>query len=396
MPLTDARIRNARPRQKPYKLTDGEGMYLEVQPTGARWWRLKFRWAGRERRLSLGVYPTVGLSDARERRREVRAQLAAGLDPSAQRRVERVRVSIEARDTFRAVADEWLAAKGAGWAEEHRNKVVGRLRNYLFPAFGNRPIRNITGPEMVELAQRIAVRSPDTARRVLQVAGAVFRFAIVSHRADTDPSYRLAEMLPPKSQRHFAAVLPRAEVGALLRAIDGYEGGFLTRAALLLTALTFTRPGEIRAAEWAELDLDAGEWRIPAARMKGRREHWVPLSAQAVDLLRQVQGVTGRNRFVFPSLRTGSRPMSENTLTGALRRLGYTGEQMQAHGFRTVASTHLHEMGFITQMVEAQLAHGDPDAVRGAYNRAEWRNDRRAMMQRWADHLDELRRLPPP
>jgi integrase len=396
MALTDARIRAARATEKPYRLADAGGLYLQVTPAGGRLWRLKYRWAGREKLLALGRYPETGLADARERRDAARRQLAAGIDPGAERQAAKVRQRVAAAETFRAVADDWLRTRSPAWRSTHAEKVRGRLANHILPAIGGRPVGEITGPEVVDLALRLErTVSTDTARRCLQVVGMVFRYAIRAHRATADPSYRVSEVLAPKSKAHYAAVTAPDEIGELLRAIDGYRGSPVVVAALRLAPLVFVRPGELRGARWAELDLEAGEWTIPAERMKGGRPHWVPLATQAVAILRGLQPLTGTRALVFPSLRTWRRPISENTLTGALRALGYDAGRMQVHGFRTMASTRLHEMDFASQVIEAQLAHGDPDEVRGAYNRAQWRDARREMMQAWADYLDERRATKP-
>jgi integrase len=395
MPLTDARIRAARATERPYRLADAGGLYMQVTPAGGRLWRLKYRWAGREKLLALGQYPAVTLVAARAGRDEAKRLIAAGVDPGAERRAEKVRRRQVAAHTFRGVAEAWLATRAPGWRDSHAEKVRGRLANYINPEFGARPVGTITGPEVVDWAQAMLRRtSADTTRRCLQVVGQVFRYAVRAHLASTDPSYRVAEILPPKSRAHFAAITDPDEIGELLRAIDGYRGTFVVASALRLAPLVFVRPGELRGARWREFDLEAGDWRIPADRMKAGRDHWVPLARQAVDILRRLRPLTGHRDLVFPSIRGPRRPISENTLTGALRALGYDAARMQVHGFRTMASTRLHEQGLASPLIEAQLAHGDPDEVRAAYNRAQWRDDRRAMMQAWADYLDERRATP--
>ena len=394
MPLTDSAVKAAKPRQKPYRLFDQGGLYLEVAPSGGRWWRLKYRLAGKEKRLSLGVYPDVSLKDARERRDDARKLLSNNVDPSAQRLAERNARHTAAANTFEAVAAEWFATKEPKWAKSHSEKVLGRLKNYAYPKFGSRGISTVTRTEVVALAKRIEIRSPDTAKRVLQTLGPVFRYAMNTGRAESDPTPKPKDVLtalPIGSERHFPAITEQKAVGALLRAIDGYEGQFATKCALRLAPLVFVRPGELRHAEWKEIDFAAAEWRIPAAKMKGKREHRVPLSKPAIAVLRELQALTGRGRYVFPSLRTTAKPMSENTLNAALRRLGYSQTEMVAHGFRTMASTNLYERKYPSLVIEAQLAHADPNKVRAAYNAAEYWPERQKMMAEWAVYLDGLR-----
>jgi integrase len=386
--LTDKAIKGAKLREKPYKLFDERGLFMLVSPKGARWWRLKFRVEGKEKLLSLGVYPDVSLKDARQRRDELRQQLASGVDPSAKRKAEKV----ASADTFEAVAREWFAKFSANWADTHSEKIIRRLEADIFPWLGSRPVGQITAPELLACLRRIESRGAlDTAHRAHQNCGQIFRYAIATGRAERDPAADLRGALPPVNGGHFATITDPAGIGALLRAIDGYEGTFVGRCALRLAPLVFVRPGELRAAEWSEFDLVNAEWRIPAERMKARVVHIVPLSTQAVAILRELQPLTGSGRYVFPSLRTSARPMSENTINGALRRLGYSGDQMTGHGFRSMASTLLNEQGWNRDAIERQLAHGERDEVRAAYNYAQHLPERRKMMQSWADFLDGLR-----
>lgn len=397
MALTDAQIRKAKPRPKPYRLFDGGGLYLEVAPSGGKLWRLKYRYAGKEKRLALGAYPEVGLREARNARDDARKLLAGGTDPGAVRKIEKAARRDAADNTLEALAREWLAAKSAGWAASHTGKILRRLEMYAFPVLGNRPVREVTAPEILAQLQKVAEQSPETARRLAQALGRVFRFAIRTHRANADPTAGLTEALPPVRSAgevsHFAAIVEPQAVGALLRAIWGYQGTAAVGHALRLAPLVFVRPGELRGAEWAEIDLDVAEpvWRIPAAKMKARREHLVPLAVQAVAILREVRLLTGRGRYVFPSVRSPDRAMSENTVLAALRRLGYSGAEMTGHGFRSVASTLLHERGYPSHVIEAQLAHVERNAVKAAYNRAAYLPERRKLMQEWADYLDGLR-----
>lgn len=386
--LTDSAVRNAKAREKPYKLSAGGGLYLLINPTGSRWWRLKFRVGGKEKLLSLGVYPDISLKVARDRRDEARRLLASGVDPSAHRKAEKVADA----DSFEAVAREWFAKFSVNWAPSHSEKVLRRLEVDLFPWLGSRPVRSITAPELLSCLRRIEARGAlDTAHRAHQNCGQVMRYAIATGRAERDPAADLRGALPPVTGGHFATITEPVKVGALLRAIDGYAGTLIARNALKLAPLVFVRPGELRQAEWSEIDLDASEWRIPAERMKARVLHIVPLARQAVEVLRELQPLTGSGRYVFPSARSIDRPMSENTVLAALRRLGYPTGHMTGHGFRAMASTLLNEQGWGRDAIERQLAHGERDEVRAAYNYAEYLPERRQMMQSWADHLDSLR-----
>jgi integrase len=384
--LTETKIKAAKPRQKPYKLSDEKGLYLLVNPSGGRWWRLKYRYGGKEKKLSLGVYPDVGLKLARDKRDAERRVLGAGTDPSAARRAERSATDA----TFRAVATEWLARQNLGSATH--DKAKWQLEQQLFPELGDKPIRAISAPDLLAVLRKIEVRGKiETAHRVKQRASQVFRYAIATGRGERDPAADLRGALTPLKPKNRAAVTHPAKVGELMRALHGYSGHPVTHAALRLAPYVFVRPGEIRAAEWTELDLEAAEWRISADRMKMREAHIVPLSTQAVAVLRDIQPLTGAGKYVFPSLRTLKRCMSENTITAALRRLGYSGDEMTAHGFRAMASTLLNEQGFAPDVIELQLAHKERNKVRAAYNRAQRLEERRKMMQTWADYLDGLK-----
>lgn len=388
MALTDKAIRAARPRRTPYKLTDGGGLTLLVNPNGSRWWRLRYRYSGAEKMLSFGVYPDVSLKLAREKRDAARTQLATGVDPSAKRQAER-----EARsDSFRAIADEWLEAQRKTFAAATLEKARWTFDDLLFPYIGHRPIGEITAPELLGVLRRLEARGKhETAHRTRQRAGQVFRYAIATGRAERDPTADLRGALAPVVTTNRAAIVEPAKVGELLRAIDGYSGQPATEIALRLAPLVFVRPGELRAAEWAEINLDGAEWRIPAARMKMRETHIVPLARQAVALLREIEPLTGDGRYVFPSGRTTLRPMSENALTAALRRMGYHGTEQTWHGFRSIASTLLNEQGWHPDLIELQLAHKERNQVRAAYNKAQRLEERRRMMQAWADYLDGLK-----
>ncbi|MEW6439662.1 MAG: integrase arm-type DNA-binding domain-containing protein [bacterium] len=390
MALSDATIKNAKPREKPYKLADERGMYLEVAPSGGKWWRLKYRFDGKEKLISLGVYPDVGLKKARARRDEARKLLAAGADPSAARKAEKAAKAAAGANSFEAVAREWFEKFSPTWADP--DTVIRRLELHAFPWIGARPVREVTPPELLSVLRRIeALGVLETAHRTAQLCGQVFRYAVRTGRAERDPSADLKGALSPVRKKHLASITDPKAIGGLLRAIDSYQGSLITRCALKLAPLTFVRPGELRKAEWGEVNLEAGEWRIPAGRMKARALHIVPLSTQAVEVLKQLHPLTGRGRYLFPSARTDSRPMSDNAILAALRRMGFEKEEMTGHGFRSMASTILNEQGWHKDAIERQLAHAERNPVRAAYNYAEYLPERRKMMQAWADYLDGLK-----
>ena len=386
--LTDTKIKQAKTATKPYKLFDERGLYLIVTPRGGKWWRFKYRFGGKEKLLALGTYPEVALKDARERRDDARKQVAAGVDPSGERKTAR----LMQEDSFEQVAREWFGKFSAVWVEEHASIVIQRLERNIFPWLGAHPIGEITAPDLLAVLRRIESRGAiETAHRIKQVCGQVFRYAIATGRAQRDVSAELRGALPPVAERHHGALTKPSEAATLMRAIDGYQGSLEVRCALRFSALTFQRPGEIRKAAWSEIDFDNALWRVPAERMKMGREHLVPLAPQAIETLRELQPLTGAGHYIFPGARTARRPMSENTIVAALRYLGYEQGKMTAHGFRTLASTLLNEMGWPSDAIERQLAHADRDEVRGAYNRAEYLTERRKMMVAWADYLDGLR-----
>lgn len=390
MTLSDTAIRNAKPREKPYKLSDGRGLFLLVAGE-KRWWRFKYRFQGREKLLSLGVYPDVPLKAARDRRDEARRQLANGIDPSAARKAMKDAQSATV-DSFEVVAREWIGNKATKWAPGHESKIRRRLERDVFPYLGSVPVAAVDAPAILKMARRIESRGTlETAHRAVQNCGQVIRYAIATGRASQDPTPSLRGALPPPRETHYASITDPRAIGALLRAIDGYQGSEVTRLALRLAPLVFVRPGELRKAEWSEIDLDGAEWRIPAERMKMRQAHVVPLSTQAIAVLRDLQERTGRGRYVFPGVRGRDRYMSENTVNAALRRLGYGKTDLTGHGFRSMASTLLNEQGWKPDAIERQLAHGERNAIRAAYNFAEYLPERRAMMQAWATYLDALR-----
>ncbi len=389
--LTNIAIRNAKPGPKPIRLFDGGGLYLEISPAGGKHWRLKYRYGGKEKRLALGSYPTIPLAEAREGSEAARKLLASGVDPSVAKREAKV-VQQASIDTFALIAEEWFAKFRHTWADNTAETVISRLRKDIFPYIGARPICEITPPELLMVIRRIEARGAvETARRDLQKCGQIFRYGIATGRSERDVAADLQGAIAPPKKRHFASIHEPKEIGELLRAIEGYQGSAVTRCALKLAPLTFVRPGELRHAEWTEIDLETAEWRIPAARMKMREKHIVPLSRQAVETLQELYPLTGTGRFVFSGERSRSRPMSENTVLAALRRLGYEKGEMTGHGFRSMASTILHEQGWASDVIERQLAHGDRNKIRAAYNFAQHLPERRRMMQAWADYLDKLR-----
>lgn len=386
--LTALAIKSATPG----KLFDGGGLYLEVTASGGRYWRMKYRHGGKEKRLAFGVYPEVSLAEARKRRDNARAIIREGGDPGAAKRAQKVAAKVAAANSFAAVATEWLAKQKAKMAPATYGKARWTLDDLLGPWLGARPISEIDAPEVLEVLRRIEARGAhETAHRTKQRCGQIFRYAIATGRARSDPTASLRGALVPAKVTARAAITDAGRVGELLRAIDGYTGGLVARSALKLAPLVFVRPGELRRAEWAEFDLDKAEWRIPAAKMKMREEHIVPLSPQAVAVLRELQPLTGRGRYLFPGERSPLRPMSENTVNAALRRLGFDKDTMTGHGFRAMASTRLNELGWSPDVIERQLAHAERNKVRAAYNRAQYLTERRKMMAAWADYLDGLR-----
>ncbi len=390
MPLSDLAIRNAKPKEKPYKLADEKGLYLLVNNAG-KYWRFDYRFADKRKTLALGVYPDVSLAAARERRAEARTLLANDIDPSLNRKVQKAATVERASNSFEVVAREWFAKYSPNWAASHGDKIIRRLERDIFPWVGARPIAEIAAPELLAVLRRIENRgSIETAHRAHANCGQVFRYAVATGRAVRDPSADLRGAIPPTKQRHHPSITAPNKIGELLRVIDGYKGSLITKCALKLAPLVFVRPGELRKAEWSEIDLDNAEWRIPAEKMKMRELHIVPLSTQAIAVLRELHALTGSGQYVFPGARTNGRPMSENTVNAALRRLDYGSDELTGHGFRSMASTLLNEQGWHRDAIERQLAHAERDSIRAAYNYAEHLPERRRMMQAWADFLDKL------
>lgn len=393
MPITDTAIRTAKPAGKARKLADEKGLFLLVTPNGGKWWRLKYRFGGKEKLLSLGVYPDVSLKDARDRRNEARRLLAEGIDPGEHRKATKTMKAELAANSFEAVAREWFAKYSATWVPSHADKIIRRLERDVFPWVGAKPASEIAAPELLAVLRRIEERGAlDTAHRAMQNCGQIFRYAIATGRAERDPAADLRGALPPVKQKHLAAITEPQAIGPLLRAMDAYTGTLVTKCALRLAPLVFVRPGELRQAEWAEIDLDGASWEIPAGRMKMKQPHIVPLSSQAVDILRELHALTGESRYVFPGARSNGRPMSNNAILAALRRMGYDKDEMSGHGFRAMARTVLDEvLGFRPDWIEHQLAHAVRDPNGRAYNRTAHLKQRREMMQAWADYLDALK-----
>lgn len=391
MSLTDVAIRNSKPGDKPIRLSDGAGLYLLLMPNGSRWWRMDYRFEGTRKTLSMGVYPDITLKDARARRDDARKLVANGIDPSENRKAQKAARADSVANSFEVVAREWFAKFAPSWVESHASRIMQRLERDLFPWLGSRPIAEISAPELLTVLRRIEGRGAiETTHRALQNCGQVFRYAVATGRAERDPSGDLRGALAPVKETHFAAVTDPKQVGELLRSLDGYEGSLIVRCALRLAPLVFVRPGELRNAEWTDIDLDAAEWRYMVS--KTETPHIVPLARQAVEILQELQPLTGRSRYVFPSARTSGRPMSDNAILAAMRRLGISKDEMTGHGFRAMARTILDEvLGFRPDYIEHQLAHAVRDPNGRAYNRTAHLGERRRMMQEWADYLDQLR-----
>ena len=388
MSLSDAKVRNAKPRPKQYKIADGEGLFLLIMPNGSKYWRLRYFFADKEKLLALGVYPDVTLADARDRRSQAHKALAAGNDPGEVRREAKRAVIQKHENTFESVAREWHQNRLSKWTPEHAKKILKRLETHVFNRIGTHPIADITTADLLSVMRKIEEHGAEIAHRLLQICGQVFLYAVVTQRASINPAASLRGALKPAVKRNHAYIKPN-ELPEYLQKLHAYDGSFQTKLALRFLLLTFVRTGELRGAEWSEIDFDKAEWRIPAERMKMRDPHFVPLSRQAVAVLRELHLSTGQWRFVFPNQHKPSGCMSENTMLYALYRMGYH-SKATGHGFRSTASTVLNEHGFSTDVIERQLAHGERDKVRAAYNHAQYLPERRKMMQWWADYLDEV------
>ena len=390
MPLSDPAIKKAKPADKPYKMTDEKGLHLLVNAAG-KYWRMDYRYSGKRKTLALGVYPDVSLARAREKRDEARIKIADGIDPSDLKKAIKTQKAERAANSFEAVAREWYAKNLSTWATTHANKIIRRFEMYVFPWLGGRPVAEITAPELLTVARRVAdTGALESAHRVLQTCGQVFRYAVQTGRAMRDPSGDLRGALPTAKSAHMAAITEPKQVAELLRAFDAYEGTVIVRCALQLAPLVFVRPGELRNAKWADVDFDTAEWRFTAS--KTGTPHIVPLSSQAVEILCEVHALTGDGRYVFPSVRTSDRPMSDNAILAAMRRMGIAKDEMSGHGFRAMARTILDEvLGMRPDLIEHQLAHAVRDPNGRAYNRTAHLPERRKMMQQWADYLDKLK-----
>ncbi|ULU23196.1 tyrosine-type recombinase/integrase [Dyella terrae] len=393
MPLTNVAISKAKPTGKTQRLFDGGGMYLEISPAGGKWWRLKYRHGGKEKRLSLGTFPDTGLAEARERRDAARKLLASGIDPGEQRKATKAAGEERSANSFEVVAREWHGKQSSTWVELHASRIMLRLENDIFPWLGSRPIADITAKEFLTTVNRVVERGAvESAYRVLQNCGQVLRYAIATGRAERNPVADLRGALPPVKPKNLAAITDPTAIGGLLRAIDAYQGTFVTKCALKLAPLVFVRPGELRHAEWTEFNLDKAEWNIPAEKMKMRVSHLVPLAPQAIEILRELRPLTGTGPYLFPSSRSPKRPMSNNAVLSALRRMGFATEEMSGHGFRAMARTILDEvLQFRPDYIEHQLAHTVRDPNGRAYNRTAHLSERREMMIAWANYLDDLK-----
>jgi integrase len=395
--LTDTFLRNIKPTGKVQKISDGGGLFIHVTATGSpsaggMLWHMGYRFGGKQKLLSFGAYPAVSLKDARAKREKAKEQLAQGIDPGAHKQAVKAAVKAETENTFEIIAHEWLTKHKDSWVSGHSDKILARLENNIFPLIGTRAIAAVTAPELLAALRRIEERGAlDTAHRALQNCSAIFRYGIATGRCERDTAADLRGALAPAKSTSLAGLKEPKAVGALLRDIDAYPGNTVVRAALRLAPYVFVRPGELRRAEWTEFDLAGAEWRIPAHKMKMRQLHIVPLARQAVGILEDLRQYTGGSRFLFPSMRAASAPITDVTLLAALRRMGYGKDEMTVHGFRSMASTLLNEQGYNRDWIERQLAHGERDAVRAAYNYAQYLSERRRMMQEWADYLDSLR-----
>lgn len=397
MALTDVKIRNIKPESKPVKVSDGGGMFLLVTPKGGKCWRLKYRFGGKEKLLALGTYPEISLSDARQRREDARKLLANGVDPGAVKKVQKAAQGEQAANTFEVIARQWHAeyTKEKKITEKHTINILNRLEKDVFPWIGKKPIAEITAPEIQSILDRVKGRGViETARRAKTIIGQVYTYAIRKGWAMYDISAGFKRYLPSvqDTRKHMAAITDPKELAPFLRALDGYQGSFVTKCALRVAPLVFVRPGELRKAEWSEFDFERKEWVIPAAKMKMRVAHIVPLSDQVISILEELIPLTGNGKYLFPSLRSAERPMSDNTVNAAFKRMGFDGDTVVGHGLRATARTLIHEiLGFTPDAIEAQLAHVVPDRHGRAYNRTVHLAERRKMMQQWADYLDGLK-----
>lgn len=399
--LNDKQIQAIKPSEKQVKFSDGDGLTLVVMPSGSKLWQLRYRVggrAGKEKTLSLGQYPLVSLKDAREQAFQARKLIVKGADPSEMKQAARaaaVADIVNPIDTVEAISREWFQKFSAGWVDSHADRIIRRLERDLFPWVGSAEIKSIIPANLLTVLRRVESRGAlETAHRLLQNCGQVWRYAVATGRAERDICGDLKGALPPTKEKHLGAITDPREIGNLLRSIDDYRGGEIVRYALKLAPFLFVRPGELRHAEWDEIDFEKDEWVIPAGKMKAKRPHVVPLCIQVLDLLEGLKSVSGDGKYLFPSATSKSRPLSDMALLTAIRRMGYSKEEMSAHGFRAMASTNLEELGYDVRLIELQLAHSDQNEVRAAYKRDISRLQlplRREMMQNWADYLDQLK-----
>ncbi|MCG6869544.1 MAG: integrase arm-type DNA-binding domain-containing protein [Gammaproteobacteria bacterium] len=391
--LNVAGINALKPRSKDYKVSDGRGLYLLVTAAGGKLWRFNYRFAAKQKQITLGKYPDVSLKSARDRRDKARVLIADGVDPIAAKNARKTAAHVLDENSFEVIAREWYQKQKTAWTDSHSSRIIRRLERDVFPWLGKQPVKKVEAPEILSVVRRIEERgSVETAHRALRDISSVFRYAIATARHTRNPAVDLRGALPPVKKGHFPALTEPKEVGALLRVIDGYQGDFVTRCALNLSPLVFLRPGELRRGEWCEIDLSHSEWRIPSEKMKGKADHIVPLSRQAAAILEELCELTGNGRYLFPNARHRDRPMSENAVLAALRALGYDKTRMVPHGFRAMARTLMDEvLHERPELIEHQLAHQVRDPLGRAYNRTSHLPERRAMMQRWANYLDTLR-----
>ena len=391
MPLTDTAAKQAKPKDKTYRLSDEKGMYLEVTPKGQKYWRMKYRIGGKEKRLSIGVYPATPLKKARQLREQARQHLSNGVDPSALKQVTKLTNITAAANSFKRVALEWFSKQMPIWAENHWSKVERMMERDLFPYLGTRPLNEITPPELLAVLRKIESRGAlESAKRTKQIAGQIFRYGVATGRCDRDPAQDLTGALATPVKQHRSAITDSKLVGPLLNALDGYQGTAVVKAALRLEPLTFVRPGELRKAKWADIDFDKEEWRYYVTKTKS--DHIVPLSKQAISILGDIQPLTCNSEYVFPSARTLSRPMSDNAVLSAMRRMGIGKDEMCGHGFRAMARTIMdEELNIRPDLLEHQLAHAVKDVHGRAYNRTAHLPERKKMMQAWANYLDSLK-----
>ena len=391
--LTALSVKQAKPKEKPYRMFDGLGLYLHVQPNGSKYWRMKYRYADKEKTFSIGIYPTFSLREAREARNQAKKLLAQGIDPSAKKQADKRARKESGANTFEALASEWFITKMQDKSKSHQKRTQSLINTHLLPAFGKMPIKDVTPQILLDALRKIEAKGHiETAHKTKQTAGQIFRFAVATGRADRDPSIDLKGALQPVNVKHHAAITEPQAFGNLLIALDSYQGSVVVMTALKLSPLFFCRQGELRHMEWAEIDWDKKQWELPAEKMKMREPHIVPLCKQAIELLQNLHAITGRGEYVFPNPRSGSRPMSENAVRSAIRTLGYTNEEMTPHGFRATARTLLdEELGYPFELIEHQLAHAVRDPTGRAYNRTKHLEKRHDMMQGWADYLDKLK-----